>query len=276
MKTRELFSPIPKEIFKNDDVRERVEIFLVLFVVAGLGYKFVKGSINDYLSLDDPNVGLAVFGNAAIAAAFLLAYLLMCWVIRLALSFVYENFYQKNNRLPVGDAEESNDGTVNVQVNLTHQELNVTQVNVANTTILPTAAASMPEPESAAVPEMKPSTSEGPAAKDEKEKEKALRFEDILADKGREKVPGVVEEFLASHHNGRDLACLYLVLDNNLYVKQVSRHQFYLALVASFGSLVAVKERNFQDFVKKIVDEELKDMDSVDKVKEDILKLINS
>ena len=44
----------------------------------------------------------------------------------------------------------------------------------------------------------------------------------------------------------------------------------------SFGSLVAVKERNFQDFVKKIVDEELKDMDSVDKVKEDILKLINS
>ena len=129
MKTRELFSPIPKEIFKNDDVRERVEIFLVLFVVAGLGYKFVKGSINDYLSLDDPNVGLAVFGNAAIAAAFLITYLLMCWVIRLALSFIYEYFYQKNNRLPVGDAEESNDGTLKVQVNLTHQELNVTQVN---------------------------------------------------------------------------------------------------------------------------------------------------
>lgn len=274
MKMRELFSPIPKEIFRKDDVRERVEIFLVLFVVAGLGCKFVKGSINGYQSLDDPNVGLAVFGNAAIAAAFLIAYLLMCWVIRLALSFVYENFYQKNNRLPVGDAEESNDGTVNVQVNLTHQELNVTQVNVANTTILPTAAASMPEPESAAVQEMKPSNSEGPAAKDEKEK--SLRFEGILTDKGREKVPGVVEKFLAAHHNGRDLACLYLVLDNNLYVKQVSRHQFYLALVASFGSLIAVKERNFQDFVKKIVDEELKDMDSVDKVKEDILKLINS
>ena len=153
---------------------------------------------------------------------------------------------------------------------------NVTQVNVANTTILPPAVADAPEPESASVPEMEPSASEGPAAKDEKEKEKALRFEDILTDKGREKVPGAVEKFLASHHNGRDLACLYLVLDNNLYVKQVSRHQFYLALVASFGSLVAVKERNFQDFVKKIVDEELKDMDSVDKVKEDILKLINS
>lgn len=274
MKTRELFSPIPKEIFKNDDVRERVEIFLVLLVVAGLGCKFVKGSINAYLSLDDHNIALAVFVNAAIAAAFLLAYLLVCWVIRLALSFIYENFYHKNNRLPVAEAEELNDGTVNVHVNLTHQELNVTQVNVANTTILPTAAADAPEPESAAVPEMKPSTSEGPAAKDEKEK--ALRFEDILTDKGRGKVPDAVEKFLASHHNGRDIACLYLVLDNNLYVKQVSRHQFYLALVASFGSLVAVKERNFQDFVKKIVDEELKDMDSVDKVKEDILKLINS
>ena len=73
MKMRELFSPIPKEIFRKDDVRERVEIFLVLFVVAGLGYKFVKGSINDYLSLDDPDVALAVFVNAAIAAAFLLA-----------------------------------------------------------------------------------------------------------------------------------------------------------------------------------------------------------
>ena len=274
MKIRELSSPIPKEIFRKDDVRERVEIFLVLFVVAGLGYKFVKGSINGYLSLDDHNIALAVFANAAVAAAFLLAYLLACWVIRLGLSFVYENFYQKNNRLPVGDAEESNDGTVNVQVNLTHQELSVTQMNVANTTILPTATASMPEPESAAVPEMKPSPSEGPAAKDEKEK--ALRFEDILADKGREKVPGVVEKFLASHHSGRDLACLYLVLDNNRYLTQVSRHQFYLALVESFGSLVAVKERNFQDFVKKIVDEELKDMDSADKVKEDILKLINS
>lgn len=84
-----------------------------------------------------------------------------------------------------------------------------------------------------------------------------------------------MEKFLASHHNGRDLACLYLVLDNNLYIKQVSRHQFYSALVESFGNLVAVKERNFQDFVKKIVDEDYKDMDSVDKVKEDILKLIN-
>ncbi len=167
----------------------------------------------------------------------------MCWVIRLALSFIYENFYHWNNHLSVAKANTPNDGTVNVQVDLTHQELIVTQVNVANTTILPTAAASMPEPESAAVPEMKPSTSEGPAAKDEKEK--ALRFEDILADKGREKVPGVAEKFLASHHNGRDLACLYLVLDNNLYVKQVSRHQFYLALVTSFCSLVAVKERNF-------------------------------
>ena len=274
MKTRGLFSPIPKEIFKDDDVRERVEIFLVLFVVAGLGYKFVKGSIKDYLSLDDPNVALAVFVNTAVAAAFLLAYLLACWVIRLALSFIYENFVNINNRLSVAEAEESNDGTLKVQVNLTHQELNVTQVNVANTTILPTAAASMPEPESAAVPRLEACTSEGPAAKDEKEK--ALRFEDILTDKGREKVPGTVEKFLASHHSGRDLACLYLVLDNNLYIKQVSRHQFYLALVASFGSLVAVKERNFQDFVKKIVDEELKDMDSADKVKEDILKLINS
>ncbi len=211
MKTRELFSPIPKEIFKNDDVRERVEIFLVLFVVAGLSYKFVKGSINGYQSLDDHNIALAVFVNAAVAAAFLLAYLLVCWVIRLALSFIYENFYHKNNRLSVAEAEELNDGTVNVRVNLTHQELNVTQVNVANTTILPTAAASMPEPESAAVPEMKPSTSEGPAAKGEKEN--SLRFEDILTDKGREKVPGAVEKFLASHHSGRDLACLYLVLD---------------------------------------------------------------
>ena len=242
MKMRELFSPIPKEIFRKDDVREWVEIFLVLFVVAGLGYKFVKGSIKDYLSLDDPDVALAVFVNAAIAAAFLLAYLLMCWVIRLALSFVYENFYQKNNRLPVGDAEELDDGT--------------------------------PEPESAAVPEMGTLVSEGTEPKGEKEK--PLRFEDILTDKGREKVPGVVEKFLASHHSGRDLACLYLVLDNNRYLTQVSRHQFYLALVASFGSLVAVKERNFQDFVKKIVDEELKDMDGADKVKEDILKLINS
>lgn len=87
MKTRELFSPIPKEIFRKDDVRERVEIFLVLFVVAGLGYKFVKGSIKDYLSLDDPDVALAVFVNAAVAAAFLFAYLLACWVIRLALSW---------------------------------------------------------------------------------------------------------------------------------------------------------------------------------------------
>ena len=274
MKTRELFSPIPSEIFKDDDVRERVEIFLVLLVVAGLGYKFVKGSINGYQSLDDPDIALVVFANAAVTAAFLLAYLLACWVIRLSLSFIYENFYHKNNWLFVAEAKESNDGTLKVQVDLTHQELNVTQVNVANTTILPTAAASMPEPESAAVPEMKPSTSEGLAAKDEKEK--ALRFEDILADKGREKVPGAVEKFLASHHNGRDLACLYLVLDNNLYIKQVSRHQFYLALVDSFGSLVAVKERNFQDFVKKIVDEDLKDMDNADKVKKDILKLINS
>ena len=242
MKMRELFSPIPKEIFRKDDMRERVEIILVLFVVAGLGYKFVKGSIKDYLSLDDPDVALAVFVNAAIAAAFLLAYLLMCWVIRLALSFVYENFYQKNNRLPIAEAEKSNDGT--------------------------------PDPESAAVPQLQPSTSEGPAAKDEKEK--ALCFEDILTDKGREKVPGMVEKFLASHHSGRDLACLYLVLDNNRYLTQVPRHQFYSALVESFGSLVAVKERNFQDFVKKIVDEDYKDMDSVDKVKEDILKLINS
>ena len=67
MKMRELFSPIPKEIFRKDDVRERVEIFLVLFVVAGLGYKFVKGSIKDYLSLDDPDVALAVFVNALLA-----------------------------------------------------------------------------------------------------------------------------------------------------------------------------------------------------------------
>lgn len=274
MKTRGLFSPIPKEIFKNDDVRERVEIFLVLFVVASLGYKFVKGSINGYLSLDDHNIALAVFANAAVAAAFLLAYLLACWVIRLALSFIYENFYHKNNRVPIAEAEKPNDGTVNVQVNLTHQELNVTQVNVANTTFLPAAASdAMPGPESASVPEMEPSASEGPAAKDEKEK--SLRFEDILTDKGREKVPDAVEKFLASHHSGRDLACLYLVLDNNRYLTQVPRHQFYSALVESFGNLVAVKERNFQDFVKKIVDEDYKDMDSVDKVKEDILKLIN-
>ena len=27
MKKRELFSPIPKEIFRSDDVREKVEIF---------------------------------------------------------------------------------------------------------------------------------------------------------------------------------------------------------------------------------------------------------
>ena len=147
MKMRELFSPIPKEIFRKDDVRERVEIFLVLFVVASLGYKFVKGSINGYQSLDDHNIALAVFVNAAVAAAFLLAYLLVCWVIRLALSFIYENFYHKNNRLSVAEAEESNDGTLKVQVDLTHQELNVTQVNVANTTILPAAAASMPEPD---------------------------------------------------------------------------------------------------------------------------------
>ncbi len=80
MKTRELFSPIPKEIFRKDDVREMVEIFLVLFVVAGLGYKLVKGSINAYISLDDHNIALAVFVNAAVAAAFLLAYLLVCWV----------------------------------------------------------------------------------------------------------------------------------------------------------------------------------------------------
>ena len=124
MKMRELFSPIPKEIFRKDDVRERVEIFLVLLVVAGLGYKFVKGSIKDYLSLDDPDVALAVFANAAVAAAFLPAYLLACWVIRLSLSFIYENFYHKNNWLFVAEAEESNDGTVNVQMNLTHQELN--------------------------------------------------------------------------------------------------------------------------------------------------------
>ena len=275
MKTRELFSLIPKEIFRKDDVRERVEIFLVLLVVASLGYKFVKGSINGYQSLDDHNIALAVFANAAVAAAFLLAYLLACWVIRLSLSFIYDSFFHKNNPLPGENTQEPNVGAVNVQVNLSRQELNVTQVNVANTTVLQAASAvETPKPESAAVPQMQPSASEGPSAKDEKGK--SLRFEDILTDKGREKVPDAVEKFLASHHNGRDLACLYLVLDNNLYVKQVSRHQFYLALVASFGSLVAVKERNFQDFVKKIVDEELKDMDSVDKVKEDILKLINS
>ena len=122
MKTRGLFSPIPKEILKNDDVRERVEIFLVLFVVAGLGYKFVKGSINGYQSLDDHNIALAVFANAAVAAAFLLAYLLACWVIRLALSFIYENFCHWNNHLSVVKANTPNDGTVNVQVNLTHQE----------------------------------------------------------------------------------------------------------------------------------------------------------
>ena len=275
MKTRELFSPIPKEIFRSDDVRERVEIFLVLLVVASLGYKFVTGCIDNFLSLDDHNLALVIFVNAGIAVAFLLAYLLVCWVFRLALSFIYDSFFHKNNPLPVENTEEPNVGAVNVQVNLSHQELNVTQVNFANTTVLQAASAvETPNPESAAVPEMGPLVSEGTEPKGEKEK--PLRFEDILTDKGREKVPGVVEKFLASHHNGRDLACLYLVLDNNLYVKQVSRHQFYLALVASFGSLVAVKERNFQDFVKKIVDEELKDMDSVDKVKEDILKLINS
>lgn len=161
MKKRELFSPIPKEIFRSDDVREKVEIFLVLFVTIGLVYKFVTECIDNFLSLDDHNLALVIFVNAGIAAAFLLAYLLACWVIRLSLSFIYENFYHKNNWVFVAEAKESNDGTLKVQVDITHQELNVTQVNVANTTILPTAAASMPEPESAAVPEMKPSTSEG-------------------------------------------------------------------------------------------------------------------
>lgn len=275
MKKRELLSPIPKEIFRSDDVREKVEIFLVLFVTIGLVYKFVTGCIDDFLSLDDHNLALVIFVNAGIAVAFLLAYLLVCWVFRLALSFIYDSFFHKNNPLPVENTQEPNVGAVNVQVNLSRQELNVTQVNVANTTVLQAASAvETPKPESAAVPQMQPSASEWPSAKDEKGK--SLRFEDILTDKGREKVPGVVEKFLASHHSGRDLACLYLVLDNNRYLTQVSRHQFYLALVASFGSLVAVKERNFQDFVKKIVDEELKDMDGADKVKEDILKLINS
>lgn len=274
MKTRELFSPIPKEILKNDDVRERVEIFLVLFVVAGLGYKFVKGSINGYQSLDDHNIALAVFANAAVAAAFLLAYLLACWVIRLALSFIYENFCHWNNHLSVVKANTPNDGTVNVQVNLTHQELNVTQVNAANTTILPTAAASMPEPESAAVPEMKPSTSEGPAAKDEKEK--ALRFEDILTDKGREKVPGAVEKFLTSHHNGRDLACLYLALDNNLYIRHVPLTCFLNAVSASFPGLIDLKARAVQACLKKISDEEYLDMERIDEEMQSILDLINN
>ncbi|MCQ2153985.1 MAG: hypothetical protein MJY44_05400, partial [Bacteroidales bacterium] len=95
-------------------------------------------SINGYQSLDDHNIALAVFINAAVAAAFLLAYLLACRVISLALSFIYEIFYHWNNHLSVAKANTPNDGIVNVQVNLTHQELNVTQVNVANTTILPT------------------------------------------------------------------------------------------------------------------------------------------
>ena len=274
MKMRELFSPIPKEIFRKDDVRERVEIFLVLFVVAGLGCKFVKGSINGYLSLDDHNIALAVFANAAVAAAFLLAYLLACWVIRLALSFIFENFYQKNNRVPVAEAEKPNDGTVNVQVNLTHQELNVTQVNVANTTILPPAVADAPEPESASVPEMEPSASEGPAAKDEKEK--ALCFEDILADKGREKVPGAVGKFLASHHNGRDLACLYLALDNNLYIRHVPLTCFLNAVSASFPGLVDLKARAVQACIKKISDEEYLDMERIDEEMQSILDLINN
>lgn len=61
MKKRELFSPIPKEIYRSDDVREKVEIFLVLFVTIGLVYKFVTGCIDNFLSLDDHNLALVIF-----------------------------------------------------------------------------------------------------------------------------------------------------------------------------------------------------------------------